>query len=587
MKQENIAGKAYDSKLLSRLAKYISPYKGIFWISVVLTILLAAVAPALPLLIEHTLDRYILSGDYSGLNKMLIAMMALLIGQTVIRYYHTLTTNTLGQSVIRDIRIQIFNHITNLRLKYFDNTPIGRLITRTISDLETIANIFSEGLIQIIGDLLQLVVILGVMLYTDWQLTLIVLIPMPLMIVATYIFKEAMKSAFQSVRLWVSNLNTFLQEHISGMGIIQYFAREDQELRKFKAINKEHRDANIRANWYFSIFFPVLEIIMAISLGLLVWYGSKQILGDKISPGVVVAFIMYINMIFRPIRELIDKFNTLQMGMVSAERIFDVLDTNEFTPNNGTYKPETVRGEIEFQHVWFAYNDENWVLKDVSFKAEAGETLALVGATGAGKSSIINILSRFYEIQKGTILLDGVDIREYDLNFLRQTISTVLQDVFLFSDSVINNINLNNQEISKESIIDAAKQVGAYDFIMRLPGGFDYEVQERGATLSSGQAQLISFIRALVHDPKILILDEATSSIDTETEVLIQSAIENLMEGRTAIVIAHRLSTIQKADKIIVLDKGEIKEMGSHQQLLAIEGYYKKLYDLQFNSAGI
>ncbi|MHC8947700.1 ABC transporter ATP-binding protein [Sphingobacterium hungaricum] len=587
MKQENIAGKAYDSKLLSRLAKYISPYKGIFWISVVLTILLAAVAPALPLLIEHTLDRYILSGDYSGLNKMLIAMMALLIGQTVIRYYHTLTTNTLGQSVIRDIRIQIFNHITNLRLKYFDNTPIGRLITRTISDLETIANIFSEGLIQIIGDLLQLVVILGVMLYTDWQLTLIVLIPMPLMIVATYIFKEAMKSAFQSVRLWVSNLNTFLQEHISGMGIIQYFAREDQELRKFKAINKEHRDANIRANWYFSIFFPVLEIIMAISLGLLVWYGSKQILGDKISPGVVVAFIMYINMIFRPIRELIDKFNTLQMGMVSAERIFDVLDTNEFTPNNGTYKPETVSGEIEFQHVWFAYNDENWVLKDVSFKAEAGETLALVGATGAGKSSIINILSRFYEIQKGTILLDGVDIREYDLNFLRQTISTVLQDVFLFSDSVINNINLNNQEISKESIIDAAKQVGAYDFIMRLPGGFDYEVQERGATLSSGQAQLISFIRALVHDPKILILDEATSSIDTETEVLIQSAIENLMEGRTAIVIAHRLSTIQKADKIIVLDKGEIKEMGSHQQLLAIEGYYKKLYDLQFNSAGI
>jgi len=587
LKLENIAGKAYDSKLLGRLAKYIRPYRGIFWISVFLTILLAAVAPALPLLIEHTLDKYILAGDSSGLNTMLIAMLGLLVAQTIIRYYHTLTTNTLGQSVIRDIRIQIFNHISNLRLKYFDNTPIGRLITRTISDLETIANIFSEGLIQIIGDLLQLVVILGVMFYTDWQLTLIVLIPMPLMIFATYIFKEAMKSAFQAVRLWVSNLNTFLQEHISGMAIIQYFAREDQELRKFKAINKEHRDAHIRANWYFSIFFPVLEIIMAIALGLLVWYGAKQILADKISPGVVVAFIMYINMIFRPIRELIDKFNTLQMGMVSAERIFDVLDTDEFTPNMGTKVPEKVHGKIEFKNVWFAYNDEKWVLKDVSFKVNAGETLALVGATGAGKSSIINILSRFYEIQKGSILLDGIDIRDYELNFLRQTISTVLQDVFLFSDTVINNINLNSQEINKESIIEAAKQVGAYDFIMRLPGGFDYEVQERGATLSSGQAQLISFIRALVHDPKILILDEATSSIDTETEQLIQSAIENLMDGRTAIVIAHRLSTIQKADKIIVLDKGEVKEIGSHQELLNKNGFYKKLYDLQFNSIGI
>jgi ATP-binding cassette subfamily B protein len=514
-------------------------------------------------------------------------MFALLIAQTVIRYFHTLMTNTLGQSVIRDIRIQVFNHITNLRLKYFDNTPIGRLITRTISDLETIANIFSEGLIQIIGDLLQLVVILGVMFYTDWRLTLVVLVPMPLMIAATYIFKEAMKSAFQSVRLWVSNLNTFLQEHITGMSVIQYFAREDQEMKKFDAINKEHRNAHIRANWYFSIFFPVLEIIVAIATGLLVWYGSRQILADVISPGVVVAFIMYINMIFRPIRELIDKFNTLQMGMVSAERIFDVLDTDEFTPNPGKYKPEHVKGEITFKNVWFAYNDEKWVLKDVSFHVKQGETLALVGATGAGKSSIINILSRFYEIQKGEILLDGVDIREYDLTFLRQTIATVLQDVFLFSDSVLNNINLHNPNITFDSIEDAAKKVGAYDFIMRLPGNFNYQVQERGSTLSAGQAQLISFIRALVHDPKILILVEATSSIDTETEELIQNAIENLMEGRTSIVIAHRLSTIQKADKIIVLDKGEIKEIGTHHELLELEGYYRKLYDLQFNSAGI
>ncbi|MDR2285267.1 MAG: ABC transporter ATP-binding protein/permease [Sphingobacterium sp.] len=587
MKKEKITGSTYDSRLLNRLAKYMRPYSSTFWVSVILTILLAAVAPALPLLIEHTLDNYILNGQYDGLNTMLALMILLLVLQTIIRYFHTLMTNTLGQSVIRDIRIQVFNHITNLRLKYFDNTPIGRLITRTISDLETIANIFSEGLIQIIGDLLQLVVILAVMFYTDWRLTLIVLVPMPLMIAATYVFKEAMKSAFQSVRLWIANLNTFLQEHISGMAIIQYFAREDQEMRKFEAINKEHRNAHIRANWYFSIFFPVLEIIVAIATGLLVWYGSKQIIADIISPGVVVAFIMYINMIFRPIRELIDKFNTLQMGMVSAERIFDILDTDEFTPNAGTLKDKEIKGAIEFKNVWFAYDNEKWVLKDVSFSVAPGETLALVGATGAGKSSIISILSRFYEIQKGQILLDGIDIKEYDLNFLRTNISIVLQDVFLFSDTVKNNISLNDSTIPTEKIIDAAKKVGAFDFINRLPNQFDYEVQERGATLSAGQAQLVSFIRALVHEPKILVLDEATSSIDTETEEMIQAAIDNLMDGRTAIVIAHRLSTIQKADKIIVLDKGEVKEIGSHQELLIIDGYYKKLYELQFNSTGI
>src|SRR5690606_7448433 len=379
-----------------------------------------------------------------------------------------------------------------------------------------------------------------------------------------------------------------LQEHISGISIIQYFAREQQEMEKFKAINAEHRNAHIRSNWYFSIFFPVIEIIMAIALGLLVWYGARSIFAGRISPGVVVAFIMYINMIFRPIRELVDKFNTLQMGMVGAERIFQVLDTQEHIANLGAYKPTVVQGEITFKNVWFAYDDEKWVLKDVSFHVQPGETLALVGATGAGKSSTINILSRFYEIQQGRILLDGKDIRQYKLDSLRQHIATVLQDVFLFSDTIFNNINLYNPDITDEEVIDAAKKVGAYDFIMRLPGGFNYQVQERGATLSSGQAQLISFIRALVHDPAILILDEATSSIDTETELLIQTAIENMMVGRTAIVIAHRLSTIQKADKIIVFDKGEIKEIGTHRELLTIEdGYYRKLYDLQFNSLGI
>ncbi len=587
MSQDKITGKTYDVNLLRRMSRYMRPYHTAFWISVVLTILLAAVAPALPMLIQHTLDNYILNFDTAGLSYMLIAMLGLVVVQTLIRYYHTLMTNTLGQSVIRDIRIQVFNHIVQLRLKYFDRTALGKLITRTISDLETLSNIFSEGLIQIIGDLLQLAVILAVMFYSDWKLTLIVLIPMPLMIAATYVFKEAMKAAFIDVRKWVSNLNTFLQEHITGVGIIQYFAREKQEIDKFKEINAQHRNAHIRTNWYFSIFFPVLEIIMAISLGLLVWFGAKQIMGDVISPGVVVAFIMYINMIFRPIRELIDKFNTLQMGMVSAERIFEVLDTDEMTPNLGALKPAHIRGEITFKHVWFAYNDENWVLKDVNFNVQPGETLALVGATGAGKSSTINILSRFYEINKGEILLDGVNIREYELDYLRNTIATVLQDVFLFSDTVINNITLGDPSISREQVIEAAKEVGAHDFIMRLPGGYDYDVKERGATLSAGQAQLISFIRALVHDPRILILDEATSSVDTETEEMIQRAIDNLMRGRTSIVIAHRLSTIQKADKIIVLDKGEIKEIGTHQELLSFDGYYKKLYDLQFHSAGI
>ncbi|HIX55320.1 MAG TPA: ABC transporter ATP-binding protein/permease [Candidatus Sphingobacterium stercoripullorum] len=564
------------------MTKYIKPYKFVFWVSVVLTVLLAAVAPALPMLVEYTLDNYILSDKAEGLNMMLAFMLGLLLLQVGIRYFHTLMTNTLGQSVIRDIRIEVFNHITSLRLKYFDKTPIGRLITRTISDLETISNIFSQGLIQIIGDLLQLFVILIVMFYSDWRLTLVVLIPMPVMIIATYIFKEAMKNAFVDVRKRISQLNTFLQEHISGISIIQYFARQDQEMKKFKSINAKHRNAHVRANWYFSIFFPVLEIIMAIALGLLVWYGSKQVLAHVISPGVVVAFIMYINMIFRPIRELIDKFNTLQMGMVSAERIFAVIDTKDQTPDYGKLQPAELNGDISFKQVWFAYNDRDWVLKDLNFDVKPGQTVALVGATGAGKSSTINILSRFYEINKGEVLLDGKDIKEYQLDYLRRQIGVVLQDVFLFSDSVYNNITLNNPEITRSQVIDAAKQVGAYDFIMRLPDGFDYQVQERGSTLSAGQAQLISFIRALVHDPKILVLDEATASVDTQTELLIQSAIEKLMKGRTSIVIAHRLSTIQKADLIIVLDKGEIVESGSHQELLNMEGAYKKLYDLQF-----
>ncbi len=594
-----VTGKAFDWQLLKRVMHYVKPYNVTFIISVFLTIFLAVGALIQPILIQKTLDNYILVNDYSGLVFMVELMVGQLLIQTIAQYYQTHLTNSLGQSVIRDLRIDVFNHITSLRLKYFDRTPIGMLITRTVSDLETIADIFAEGLISIMGDLLLVIAIIGYMFHRDWKLTAITLIPMPLLFASTYVFKEAIKSSFQEVRTQVAHLNTFLAEHISGINIIQSFARDDQEMRKFKSVNLKHRDAHIRSNWYYSIFFPVVEILFAICIGLLVWYGCKRILTDQqlaqlsasgkgITPGTILEFIIYLNLLFRPIRQLADKFNTLQMGMVGADRIFKVLDTDEVALNDGRLMPAKIEGEIEFNNVWFAYNDENWVLKDISFRIKPGETLALVGATGAGKSSTINILNRFYEIGRGSVTIDGNDIREYDVDYLRSHIATVIQDVFLFSDTIANNISLNNETITREQVIAAAKDVGAHDFIERLPGGYDYNVMERGATLSAGQSQLISFIRALVYNPSILVLDEATSSVDTETELLIQNAINKLMEGRTAIVIAHRLSTIQNADKIIVLDHGEIKEIGTHQELLRIEGgYYRKLYDLQFNSSGI
>lgn len=590
-----ITGDTFNVGLLKRVFEYVKPYRNIFAWSVVLTLALAAITPVRPWLIGYTLDHFILEGNYSGLVKMTILMVILLVIQSIIQYSQTLLTNTIGQSAIRDLRINVFNHISRLRLKYFDKTPIGQLITRTVSDLETIADIFSEGLIAMIGDLLQVIVITCVMFYIDWELTLIVLLPIPFLVVATRIFQKSIKVAFQEIRTEVANLNTYLQEHISGISIIQYFAREEQEYKKFKKINSRYRDANIRSNWYYSIFFPVVELISALSLGLLIWYGAKSILAKPmdVQPGTITSFILFINMLFRPIRELADKFNTLQMGMVGAERVFKVLDTQEITANNGIHAPSKMQGAIRFDHVWFSYNqdgvvtDDQYVLKDISFEVKAGQTVALVGATGAGKSSTINILSRFYETQKGSIIIDGFDIKTYELSYLRSRIATVLQDVFLFSDTIFNNITLNNPAIEFDEVVDAAKKVGAHDFIERLPGGYHYNVMERGSTLSSGQAQLISFIRALVYQPAILVLDEATSSVDTETEMLIQKAIEQLMEGRTSIVIAHRLSTIQKADLIVVLDKGEIKEKGTHQQLLKMNGYYKRLYDLQFSSVGI
>ena len=594
-----VTGKALDWRLLGRVMHYVRPYRATFVIAAFLTVFLAGNALVQPILMQLTLDKYILGNDYNGLVWMVGLMMAQLAVQTIVQYYQTYLTNSLGQSVIRDLRIAILDHVISLRLKYFDRTPIGILITRTVSDLETIADIFSEGLISIVGDLLLVLGIIIAMLIMDWKLALITMIPMPFLLLSTYVFKEAIKSAFQEVRTQVAQLNTFLAEHISGISIIQYFAREGQEMRKFEMVNRKYRDANIRSNWYYSIFFPVVEILFAVCIALLVWYGCKRILtdgqlasiattGHPVTPGMILSFIVLLNLLFRPIRQLADKFNTLQMGMVGADRIFKVLDTDEVAVNTGTLKPAGLRGEILFKNVWFAYNDENWVLKNINFHIKPGETLALVGATGAGKSSTINILNRFYEIGKGEVKVDGIDIREYEVGFLRSQIATVIQDVFLFTDTIANNISLNNAAITREQIIAAAKDVGAHEFIERLPGGYDYNVMERGATLSSGQAQLISFIRALVYDPAILVLDEATSSVDTETEILIQNAIYKLMQGRTAIVIAHRLSTIQNADKIIVLDHGEIKEMGTHQELLKIEhGYYRKLYDLQFNSAGI
>ncbi|RYC70371.1 ABC transporter ATP-binding protein [Spirosoma sordidisoli] len=576
------SGRIFDLVILRRLYGFVKPYQTRFYLLIGIIMLAACLAPLTPLLIRYTIDNVIATGDGSRLTVMLMLMIGVLVVQAIVQFSNTYLSGWLGQHVIRDIRVQLYRKILQLRLKFFDNTPIGRLVTRSISDVETLADVFSEGMAAIAGDILQLILIIGVMFYTDWRLAAISLSTIPLMLFSTYVFKEKIKSSFNEVRTAVANLNSFVQEHITGMNIVQIFGSEKIEAEKFRVINDEHRQANIRSIWYYSVYYPVADIISAVAVGLVVWYGARQIIHADVSFGTVTAFVMFINLFFRPIRMLADRFNTLQMGIVSTDRIIKLLDSDEFTVNDGTYAPATFKGEVEFKNVWFAYNNEDWVLRDISFRVRAGETVAFVGATGAGKSSIINLLSRFYDINKGHINIDGVDVHEYELGQLRRNIGVVLQDVFLFSDTIQNNITLGDTRISREKMIEAARLVGVHEFIDRLPDGYDYNVMERGSTLSVGQRQLISFVRAMVQDPKIIVLDEATSSVDTETEEMIQNAIDKLMKGRTAIVIAHRLSTIQKADKIIVVDKGRIVEQGKHEELLQQEGFYANLYRMQY-----
>ncbi|MEM8899058.1 MAG: ABC transporter ATP-binding protein [Bacteroidota bacterium] len=583
------SGKGIDTKLVKRLLTYVKPYRKFFFLALTLTITLAILSPLRPYLIAFILDNPVANGDIGQLRFWVSLILGLLVIEAFIMYGNTFLTNWLGQSIIKDIRNQVFQHILRLRLQFFDRTPIGTLQTRTISDVETLNDVFTSGLVRILGDLLQLVAIFVMMLITSWQMTLVVLITIPLLLYATYVFKNKVKASFQRVRSAVSEMNAFMQEHITGMQIVHIFHREEEELSRFDKINRKLRKANLNSVLYYSVFFPAVEIISALGLAILVWYGANAVVSvdNDITFGVLVAFIMYIQMFFRPLRMLADQFNTLQLGMVSGERIFKILDTDEFIPNkgqksslNGLHGPENIH--IRFKDVSFAYKEPEWVLQNVDFEVNPGEKIALVGATGSGKTTIINLLSRFYDIQRGEILLNGEDIRTYSLDYLRGLTGVVLQDVFLFSGSIYDNITLNNPDVPLEKVIESAKQVGAHDFIQNLPGQYNYNVRERGATLSLGQRQLIAFARVMTYNPSILVLDEATANIDTESEEIIQQAIDTVMAGRTSLIIAHRLSTIQKADKIIVLRKGKIIEKGSHQELLNQEGAYFDLHQKQF-----
>ncbi|MEO0584934.1 MAG: ABC transporter ATP-binding protein [Bacteroidota bacterium] len=583
--EQKVSGKVLDWTLAQRLFQYVRPYRSVFLFALLLTIMLAVLGPLRPVLVQMTLDNYIIEGDLSGLQMMIMIIVGAIVLETIIMYGNTYLTNWLGQSIIKDIRKQVFKHVLRLELRFFDKTPIGTLQTRVINDVETLNDVFTSGLVRIIGQLLQLFAIIGYMFYVSWDLSLAVLTTLPLLIGATIVFKNKVKVAFQQVRKSVSEMNAFLQEHISGMNIIHLFNREEVEMDRFGEINYRLRKSNINSVLYYSVYFPVIEIITAVSVAILVWYGAGRVMDFQLRFGELVAFIMFVQMFFRPLRMLADQFNVLQLGMVSAERIFKILDTQTFIDDEGKQvaAQEKTKGVgIQFENVTFAYKEPEWVLKDISFDVKPGHKLALVGSTGSGKTTIINLLSRFYEIQKGDILVNGVNIKEYKLDELRALIGVVLQDVFLFSGSVYDNITLNNPNIPMEVVETSARRVGAHDFISKLPGGYNYNVQERGASLSLGQRQLIAFARVMTYDPQILVLDEATANIDTESEEIIQQAIETVMAGRTSVIIAHRLSTIQQADQILVLDKGKMVEKGSHEELLQQEGAYYQLHQKQF-----
>jgi len=587
----------FKSTILTRVFSFVGPYRFIFWINVFLGIFLAFATPIRPYLIQATVNlaigkqvnlpqwvHWILPNEaFNTVVQLILAIslfqVAFIVLETMFRFCFTYGMSWLGQQVIRDLRNKVYQKIMYWEMRQFDKTPIGTLTTRTINDIESINDIFSDGLIPIIADFLTIVVTLATMFFINWELTLICLIPFPIMIVATYFFKESVNKSFVQVRNAVAALNAFVQEHISGMQVVQAFAAEEKEMKKFDAINEHHKNANIKAIFAYSVFFPVVEVVLALSIGLIVWW----VAGQSLDAGMLVAFILFLNQIFRPLRMIADKFNVLQMGMVAAERVFKILDNEDITVNQGQYAPAQIQGAIEFKNVQFAYQAPNWILNELNFTVAAGETVALVGPTGSGKTSIISILNRLYPYQAGQILLDGILIEDYELDRLRASIGVVLQDVFLFSGSVYDNITLRNPSIRPAQVEEAAKMIGMHDFIMQLPGGYQYHVMERGATLSLGQRQLLSFIRALLYNPSILILDEATSSIDTESEQLIEKAIETLIQGRTSIVIAHRLSTIRKADQILVLEHGKIIEKGTHQHLMEQGGFYKALNEMQFD----
>ena len=584
MSESNISGNLFDLKILRRLLVFCRPYMKVFYILIILTLSLSVLQPIRPYITQIIIDDYVTVNDLIGLKKMILLLFFLLILNAIVMYFHTYLSGWLGQNIIKDIRIKLFSHIQKFRLRFFDKTPIGRIVTRNVSDIETIADIFGQGIAAIIGDILQLVGIVFLMFYINWKLTLISLAALPFLFLTTYIFKEKVKVSFNDVRNAVANLNSFVQEHIVGMNIVQIFGNEEKEYKKFKEINNTHLKSNLKAVLYYSIYFPVMELFTSIGLGLLIWFGSNQLFAGEVTLGVLIAFIMYLQLFFRPIRAIADRFNTLQMGVVSSKRIFDLLDRNEKIKSNEKIKDIDIKGSVEFKNIWFAYNDDDYVLKDISFKIKKGESVGFVGSTGSGKTSIINLINRFYDFQKGSILVDNKKIEDYNILSLRDNLGLVSQDVFLFSDTILNNLTLYNDSISEKEVWSAVKKVGAESFINKLPNKLFFDVKERGVSLSVGQRQLISCIRIMLYNPKIILLDEATSSVDSESEVMIQRAVSEILKNRTSIVVAHRLSTIKEVDKIIVIDSGEIKEMGTHDKLLKLRGYYKKLYEMQYRN---